>query len=406
MPIEKPGSQTWRKISRPDLYFGYTFKALLAQRGIKVKGKIHRGPTPSDAKVLYNYESEPLDLAVRKMNKTSSNFIAEQLVKVLGAQVKGVPGSWSKGVDAIEDFLEQDVHIPRGSYVMKNGSGLNDTNRFSAAQIVQLLTTMYHRFDASSEYIASMGVVGKDGTVRSRMEGTDAAGRIRAKTGTLESVCSLSGIVESVGGKRFAFAVLVNDYPGKHAETISAIDDLGVALASAGGATGPGQVARALVAQSTPLSSPDDQLRARVATYLNLGKLRDKHNEPFLRTALRTERDPALKAVVAEALYRSDPDDSSGIRAVLDNWSPGPDVFIRLRTASRVMGVEVPVVASLLDIAADGNAEALARVLELAPTAKDDPALTRELSDGLEEVSHNAADELLGRRQLPHVRAG
>jgi D-alanyl-D-alanine carboxypeptidase/D-alanyl-D-alanine-endopeptidase (penicillin-binding protein 4) len=396
LPLNKPGQQFWKKVDRPDLYVGYTLKALFQQRGIKIKGRVKAvtTPTPTDAKVLYTYESEPLDLAVRKMDKTSSNFIAEQLIKCLGAEVKGTPGSWEKGIEAVEDFLEE-VGLPRGSYVMKNGSGLNDTNRFSAAQVVKLLRYMVKRFNMAPEYLASLGVVGKDGTVRSRMEGTEAAGRIRAKTGTLESVTALSGVVESLGGQHFVFSVLVNDYPGKHAQVNAAIDDLGIAIAAAGGAIDPAQVSKQMVAAAQPQSSPLDELKARVATYNSLGKLANKHNLPFLRTALRTERDPALKVVVADALYRSDPSDGSGARALLDAWSIAPEVWGRLKAVSHDAGSEEPVISSLLDVAAEGNAEAMSRIVELSPQSQGDPALTRELADGLDQISRNAPDELI-----------
>jgi D-alanyl-D-alanine carboxypeptidase/D-alanyl-D-alanine-endopeptidase (penicillin-binding protein 4) len=201
--------------------------------------------------------------------------------------------------------------------------------------------------------------------------------------------------VESVGGQRFLFAILVNDYPGKHAQVTAAIDDLGVTIASSGSALGPSGAARQMVAGAIPLSSPADELRARVLTYTSLGKLHDKHNLPFLRTALRTERDPALKAVVAEALFQCDPQDGAGGRAVLDAWSATPEVFGRLIHVAHELNIPVPVVGALLDVAAEGSAEALARTVELAPLVQAEPALKTTLADGLEQISRNAPDELL-----------
>ncbi|HVP14839.1 MAG TPA: D-alanyl-D-alanine carboxypeptidase, partial [Terriglobales bacterium] len=60
---------------------------------------------------------------VRRLLKHSNNFVAEQILKTLGAERKGAPGTWPKGVEAVEDFLAE-AGLPRGSYVMKNGSGL------------------------------------------------------------------------------------------------------------------------------------------------------------------------------------------------------------------------------------------------------------------------------------------
>ena len=60
------------------------------------------------------------------------------------------------------------------------------------------------------------------------------AGRLRAKTGTLYNVCALSGYVVSVGGEKFAFSMLINDYPGSHGDVIRGLDALGTAVAASG----------------------------------------------------------------------------------------------------------------------------------------------------------------------------
>ena len=111
---------------------------------------------------------------VRRLNKTSNNFVAEQVVKTLGAEVKGAPGSWAKGIAAAEQLLAE-TGVPRGAYVMKNGSGLNDTNRFSARQLVTVLRAMWGRFPLHAESLASLPVAGRDGTIRYRIDGTAAA---------------------------------------------------------------------------------------------------------------------------------------------------------------------------------------------------------------------------------------
>ena len=121
-----------------------------------------------------------------------------------------MPGTWANGIDSAEEFLAE-IGLPRGSFVMKNGSGLNDANRFSARQTVTLLRAMWHRFPLAAEFLASLPVAGRDGTIRWRMDGTEAAGRLRAKTGTLENVTSLSGYVETADHKKLAFAILVSE---------------------------------------------------------------------------------------------------------------------------------------------------------------------------------------------------
>jgi D-alanyl-D-alanine carboxypeptidase/D-alanyl-D-alanine-endopeptidase (penicillin-binding protein 4) len=392
---EKPGSwSVWKKIDNPPQYFGQTLKRLLADRGVKVKGKVRLGAVPSSAKSLHVSQSDTLDLVLKKMNKHSSNFVAEQLLKTLGAEAKGAPASFASGVEAVEDFLEQDVGIARGTYVMKNGSGLNDTNRFSAAQFCKLLKVMYEKFPVAPEYLSSVGVAGKDGTLKYRFEGSDAVGRLRAKTGTLENVSALSGYVQAVGGEKFVFSVLVNDFPGRAGTVVQHIDALGAAVAATGSALGPDRAVAAMMTAPTVVG-PLDELKSRAVTFLAVGRQADKRNIAFLRTAWRTEKDPAVRAIIADSLYQSDPQDYVGARLLLDSFTAGDDVYGRLRLVAAELQVEVPGFSSVVELAAGGSADALTRLVELARAVGSDAKAEAELAEALAEVARTAPDELL-----------
>ncbi len=393
VPDEKDAIAVWKKIDSPPFYFGFTLKQMLEARGVKVKGPIRLGRVPGDAKLLHIAQSETLDMVLKRLNKNSSNFFAEQLIKTMGAVVKGEPGSHEKGIAVVEDFLEKEVGLSRGSYVMKNGSGLNDTNRFSATELPRLLRHMYLRFPLQPEYLSSLGIAGKDGTLKYRFEGSEAVGRLRAKTGTLENVTALSGYVQSVGGERFIFSVMVNDYAGRASPVIQGVDALGAAVAAAGSLNGPkAAVAQTLVQES--VASPLDEAKSRVRTYLAMGKQQDKRNVAFLRTAWRNEKDPAVRAVVAESIYLSDPDDYLGVRTLIDSFGSTPEVYGRLRVIARDLSVEVPGVSAIVDIAASGNREALSKLCELARAADDDKS-KGELQVALAEVAKTAPEELL-----------
>nr|WP_228530996.1 MULTISPECIES: D-alanyl-D-alanine carboxypeptidase/D-alanyl-D-alanine-endopeptidase [Myxococcaceae] len=396
LPADKSGAvSVWKKVDNPPMYFGYTLKSLLAQRGVKVKGKVKLGGVSANARLLHVSQSETFDLVLKRLNKHSSNFVAETLVKTMGAEVHGAPGSFMKGIDVVEGFLERDVGIPRGSYVMKNGSGLNDTNRFSSSQLDRILRHMWVRFPLAPEYLSSLGIAGKDGTLKYRFEGSDAVGRLRAKTGTLANVSALSGYVQAAGGERFTFSMMVNDFPGRTGAVVQGLDALGAAVAAAGSASGPQRA----VAQLTPGAgdvSPLAQVKGHIVTYLAMSKQRDPRNLGFLRTAWRSEKDPAVRAVVAEALYQSSSSDYQGVRALLDSFSAGDEVYGRLRAVARELNVEVPGVGSVMELAAGGNAEALTRAVELSRAANKDAQAQGELATSLAEVARTAPHELLG----------
>lgn len=396
LPADPSGFALWKKIDNPPMYFGQTLRSMLAMRGVKVRGKVKLGVTPADARLRHVSQSDSLDIVLKRLNKNSSNFIAEQLIKTLGAELKGRPGTHAAGLEVVEEFLEREVGLPRGTYVMKNGSGLNDTNRFSAAQVNKLLVYMWRRFPLAPEYLSSLGIAGKDGTLRYRFEGSDAVGRLRAKTGTLDmgKVSALSGYVQAVGGERFVFAVMVNDYSGRSGPVVQGIDAVGAAVAAVGSASGPDRAVLAVMKQERQLT-PMQEALTRVKTYLALGKQADQRNITFLRTAWRSERDPAVRAVVAESIYRSNPQDYLGVRTLLDSVEGSSEVYGRLREVARALSIDVPGVTAVVEVAAEGNVEALARLVEFSKLAAGDDAAERETAAALAEVARTAPEELL-----------
>ncbi len=395
IPLHQPPASFWRKIDYPTWYFGNTFLHMLKKRGINVKGKIVRGKTPFQASLFHYYQSDTLDIILKRVNKLSSNFAAEQLIKTMGAQRTNAAGSWEAGIRAVEDFLATEVGIPGGTFIMKNGSGLNDTNRFSASQICKLLHYMWNQFSYAPEFVSSLGIAGVDGTLHSRMEGSPAQRRLRAKTGTLGNVSALAGYVQTLQGRTLAFAVMANDFPGRARPVARVFDSLGIALASFGQKKVPDNLA------ATPQEKPIDveqsakKLQARIRLYASLANKADPRNTAFFRTILHTEKDLALRAIVAEALYRLHPDDQEAQDEFLDHLEINPLAFGQLRIAARTHDFETPVLPSLLQIAGEGNKEALRRLLKIASWAIEDDSLAQEIIKPFDEVARNTPNELI-----------
>jgi len=399
VPVDKGVWSQWKKVDQPALYFGFTLKQLLTQRGVKVKGRVRAGAVPPGSKLLTAAASDTLDIVLKRLNKNSSNFVAEQLIKTIGAEVKGVPGSHGKGIEAVEDFLERDVGIPRGTYVMKNGSGLNDANRFSAAQTTTLLSHMARRFPIAPEYLSALAIAAKDGTLRYRFEGSEAVGRLRAKTGTLENVSALSGYVQAVGGERFVFSVMVNDFPGRASSVVQHIDALGAAVAALGSSQGPASAVASMMRPASVVSS-QAELETRLKTYVAMGQRADKRNASFLRIAWRSEKDPAVRAVIADALILSDPKEPAHARIFLDSAVASDEVFGRLQKAAKQAGLDVPVLSSLVELAAAGQLEAISRVFEFVRYTASDELGSAFLAEQLAVVAHDAPVELLSALQV------
>jgi serine-type D-Ala-D-Ala carboxypeptidase/endopeptidase (penicillin-binding protein 4) len=395
VPVEKGTWNVWKKVNQPTLYFGFTLREMLKQRGIKVKGRVRVGAAPTRGlKMLHVSQSETLDLVLKKLNKNSSNFVAEQLIKTLGAETRGAPGSHANGISAVEDFLASKVGIAKGSFVMRNGSGLNDSNRFSATQNLKLLETMFKTFPTMPEYLSSLGIAGKDGTLKFRFDGSDAIGRLRAKTGTLDNVSALSGYVESAGGEKFIFSIMVNDFPGRAGTVVQYIDALGAAVAASGIPHGPSNAVAGLTSLPSVLT-PLDELASRMKTYVELAQRADKKNSVLLRTAYRGEKDPAVRALIAEALYQSDPRETAHIRMLIESAAPGEEVYGRLKQAATSLKLQTPVLPSLVELASGGNVDAAGRLIEFTKASGADDKATAWLAEQLAVVATDAPGELL-----------
>ena len=215
-----------QRVPDPLIYVGSLFRDALAARRIAIRGRrIVRGQTPEEATALAGIESLSMAILVRGLGKHSNNFVAEVLLKTIGAETRAEPGpaTWQDGLDAVQTFLHERIGLERGSYRYGNGSGLFDATELSPDQLVGVLSASYRDPRYGPELMASLAIAGVDGTLRRRMEDGPAHGVVRAKTGTLARVSALAGYATSAGKPPLAFAVLVNDLPdegraGRHAK--------------------------------------------------------------------------------------------------------------------------------------------------------------------------------------------
>ncbi len=208
--LGQPRAQYFLNITNPTQYTLNVLKSYIKLAGIKFNGKLQMGNLPENAVEIYSHESEPLALALRGLNKFSNNFIAEQIVKTIGAEHFGQPGSTKKGLDVFKEYLKE-LGIEPNKYVVFDGSGLSRQNRLSPKILVDILRNVKNDLTVYPEFIAALGIMGVDGNVKDRMRKVESPGKARVKTGTLNFVSTLSGFFESKEGELFAFSILMND---------------------------------------------------------------------------------------------------------------------------------------------------------------------------------------------------
>jgi D-alanyl-D-alanine carboxypeptidase/D-alanyl-D-alanine-endopeptidase (penicillin-binding protein 4) len=192
------------KNGRPATYAAGQLAKVLRGDGIRVEGRSGAGPTPAGATQLASVDSPPMSDLVRLTNVPSDNFLAETLVKDLGAQF-GDAGTTVAGVGVVRTTLARFGVHPQ----IVDGSGLSRADRTTPRDVVRLLEQMHHQ-ELAGSFESSLAVAGRTGTIRKRMRGTPAQDRCRAKTGTLIGVSSLAGLCTAAGGHTIAFAMLMN----------------------------------------------------------------------------------------------------------------------------------------------------------------------------------------------------
>ena len=196
-------------ITYPSLYTAGVFLSLLENNSIILTGRIKIGRTPNHANLLVRHSSKSLSSIIKTMNKWSNNFISEQILKTLGAELFGLPGTSKKGLKAVRNYLFS-IGISKNSFEIYDGSGLSRMNRITPYAMVKVLAHAFHDHRFSSDFISSLPIYGIDGTLRKRRRLTKDEYRVRAKTGYLNGVSSLSGYVFSRNGEILGFSILIN----------------------------------------------------------------------------------------------------------------------------------------------------------------------------------------------------
>ena len=185
------------------------------------------GPTPRAPKRVLLLYSPPIRDLIALTNIPSDNFLAEMLIKNLGARFGGA-GTTRAGAGVMRSFLKRFGVTPQ----ISDGSGLSRANRTSPRQVVKLLTEM-HNGSQRAAFEDSLAVAGRSGTLAGRMRGSAAEGACRGKTGTLSDVSSLSGLCLTKNRHVVVFSILMNEVSPSRARSLQ--DSAVRAIANYGG---------------------------------------------------------------------------------------------------------------------------------------------------------------------------
>ncbi len=220
----------WRRltVNDPALYAAHRLRQVLVEEGIEVRGEARQVESPSASplsgrslwvpamdpkprpRILAEHASAPLSELLKVVNKRSHNLYAEAILRTLGRVVAG-DASFRSGTRVVHRFLVERAGVPPDEVRPFDGSGLSPENRVSPHAFVRLLDHMAR----SPHWEPFWATLPEAGNYRelSRMYRSPAARNLRAKTGTIERVSALSGVVRAASGERLAFSIVSNDIP-------------------------------------------------------------------------------------------------------------------------------------------------------------------------------------------------
>jgi len=266
LPLGDAGFVGGVAIPDPALAFVSMLRDALIKRGVKIDGRLRTvdarsgqsvvpvgstsgttaiaTPTQGSVIEVATLASPPFSIIAAQTLKPSQNQYTELILRTLSRTqpqlttqpaVRGSEDTEELGLAVVKNFLRQ-AGIGENDVALNDGSGLSRNDLITANTTVQLLTFMSrHKYFA--QFRDALPIAGVDGTLRTRMRGTPAEGNVRAKTGSLSSVASLSGYVTTAAGEHLVFSMMLNNYPDAAAVRRDSMDAIAILLASFAGKT-------------------------------------------------------------------------------------------------------------------------------------------------------------------------
>lgn len=201
-------------IHNPLRYTQELIKTRLNQLHITLDGQVLLGNAPSNSLLIATHESAPITQLMAETLKPSDNLFADSLFLHAAEKLHGSPVDWADAQRTIKEFLQRQTGLNLNNAVLIDGSGLSRQDLLTPAQTVGLLRYLHDRFPLAYEYISALPIAGQDGTLKKRFSKPNQRGLVRAKTGSMTGIMSLSGYLYTANAHTLAFAIYVNTLPG------------------------------------------------------------------------------------------------------------------------------------------------------------------------------------------------
>lgn len=227
IPQNSPGFLVKAELPDPAGVLVRDFRKKLSDSGIITTDTDNISPyafTESRTRTLiYTHKSVTLSNIIREINENSNNLYAEQLFKYLSLTRNPV-ASRKQSIQVIRDFWKS-KGLDTDQLLQEDGSGLSPSNGISAGFFVDIMAYMYQKSKYKNDFMGSLSVAGKNGTLSYLLKNTRLEGKVFAKSGSISKVRSYTGYI--IDGKHeWAFAIMLNNYNGNAREVIKKTEKL------------------------------------------------------------------------------------------------------------------------------------------------------------------------------------
>lgn len=210
-------------VMNASMFFMDTFKKYLRDGAIALGGRIIIDEQKQDGNedeytLLSMHESEPVRDLLKQINKESSNFYTEMMLKTAAAEHYGTQGSTELGLALVKEFAVS-MEMDTTKIELTDGSGMAPATLMTVEDLTKLMVKMQERPDFSA-YKNSMSLAGIDGSLQHRFKNTPLYRKIYGKTGFVSGVRALSGYMTAASGEPLIFSIVTNN----HSEKTSYID--------------------------------------------------------------------------------------------------------------------------------------------------------------------------------------
>jgi D-alanyl-D-alanine carboxypeptidase/D-alanyl-D-alanine-endopeptidase (penicillin-binding protein 4) len=205
----------------PQLLAGYMLAHDLRKRGGLAPGQVRKIVRLAEdredlagGKTVAEVRTSLRDVLTRS-NRDSQNLYTEALIKRIGHEVTGEPGSWTNGAAVVRMLVIERLGPEFAQMItVADGSGMSRDNTIAPALVTSWLASLYtdENTAIADAMLSSMAEVGQ-GTLRDRFAGAAVSNAIIAKTGSIRGVRCMSGYVVDTSNPSNAvcFSVLIND---------------------------------------------------------------------------------------------------------------------------------------------------------------------------------------------------